>query len=160
MAPIRRRRRLIGYDIRSIPAESDGTVTAASVKEALDEDVAAIMLTNPNTGGVFEREIVEIAKLIHEAGAYFYCDGANFNAIAGKVKPGDLGIDAMHFNLHKTFSTPHGGGGPGSGPVVLSKRLAPFAPFPFLVRDGEDVRLVENNAGDQGATRNKVPLAA
>ena len=136
---------LIGYAIRSIPAEPDGTVTASSVKEALSDDVAAIMLTNPNTGGVFEREIVEIAKLIHKAGAYFYCDGANFNAIAGKVKPGELGIDAMHFNLHKTFSTPHGGGGPGSGPVVLSKRLAPFAPFPFLVRDGADVRLVENS---------------
>ena len=137
---------LIGYKIRSIAAEPDGTVTAASVKEALDDDVAAIMLTNPNTGGVFEREIVEIAKLIHQAGAYFYCDGANFNAIAGKVKPGDLGVDAMHFNLHKTFSTPHGGGGPGSGPVVLSKRLAPFAPYPFLVRDGEGCRLVENSS--------------
>ena len=135
---------LIGYKVRSVPAQSDGTVTAASVKEALDEDVAAIMLTNPNTGGVFEREIVDIAKLIHEAGAYFYCDGANFNAIAGKVKPGDLGVDAMHFNLHKTFSTPHGGGGPGSGPVVLSKRLAPFAPYPFLQRGGDTGRLVEN----------------
>lgn len=138
---------LIGYKVRSVPAEADGTVTAASVKEALDDDVAAIMLTNPNTGGVFEREIVQIAKLIHEAGAYFYCDGANFTAIAGKVKPGDLGVDAMHFNLHKTFSTPHGGGGPGSGPVVLSKRLAPFAPYPFLLRDGDTCRLVEN-AGD------------
>ncbi|MCP4934905.1 MAG: glycine dehydrogenase subunit 2 [bacterium] len=135
---------LVGYKIRSVPAQEDGTVTVASVKEALDDDVAAIMLTNPNTGGVFEREIVEIAKLIHEVGAYFYCDGANFTAIAGKVKPGDLGVDAMHFNLHKTFSTPHGGGGPGSGPVVLSKRLAPFAPLPFLVKEGESTRLVEN----------------
>ena len=141
---------LIGYKIRSVPAQADGTVTVASVKEALDDDVAAIMLTNPNTGGVFEREIVKIAKLIHEAGAYFYCDGANFTAIASKVKPGDLGIDAMHFNLHKTFSTPHGGGGPGSGPVVLSKRLAAFAPYPFLVRDGETIRLVENSGDESG----------
>ena len=140
---------LIGYSVRSVRAQADGTVTAASVKEALDEDVAAIMLTNPNTGGVFEREIVEIAKLIHEAGAYFYCDGANFTAIAGKVRPGDLDVDAMHFNLHKTFSTPHGGGGPGSGPVVLSKRLAPFAPYPFLVQDGDTARLAESSADHQ-----------
>ena len=141
---------LIGYKIRSVPAEADGTVTVASVKQALDDDVAAIMLTNPNTGGVFEKEIVKIAKLIHEAGAYFYCDGANFTAIAGKVKPGELGVDAMHFNLHKTFSTPHGGGGPGSGPVVLSERLAPFAPYPFLVKDGDTMRLVENKSDDGG----------
>ncbi len=84
------------------------------------------MLTNPNTCGLFERDIIEIAKAVHEAGAYFYCDGANFNAIAGRVRPGDLGVDAMHINLHKTFSTPHGGGGPGAGPVVLSARLAAF----------------------------------
>jgi glycine dehydrogenase subunit 2 len=90
------------------------------------------MLTNPNTCGIFEPQIVEIAKALHAVGAYFYCDGANFNAIVGKVRPGDLGIDAMHINLHKTFSTPHGGGGPGAGPVVLSERLADFAPVPFL----------------------------
>ena len=89
------------------------------------------MLTNPNTCGLFEREIVEIAEAVHAAGAYFYCDGANFNAIVGKVRPGDLGVDAMHINLHKTFSTPHGGGGPGAGPVVLSAALAPYAPLPL-----------------------------
>ena len=96
------------------------------------------MLTNPNTCGLFERDIVEIAEAVHAAGAYFYCDGANFNAIVGKVRPGDLGVDAMHINLHKTFSTPHGGGGPGAGPVVLSEALAPFAPVPFvpLTADG------------------------
>jgi glycine dehydrogenase subunit 2 len=107
------------------------------------------MLTNPNTCGLFEPDIVAIAEAIHEAGAYFYCDGANFNAIVGKARPGDLGVDAMHINLHKTFSTPHGGGGPGSGPVVLSGRLAPFAPVPFL-RDGEGFALVEHaaEAGD------------
>lgn len=148
---------LIGYRVRSVAAEADGTVKAASVKEALDDEVAAIMLTNPNTGGVFEREIVEISKLIHAAGAYFYCDGANFTAIAGKVQPGDLGVDAMHFNLHKTFSTPHGGGGPGSGPVVLSKRLAPFAPYPFIVRDGDACRLVESS-GDHETSEEQQPF--
>ena len=109
------------------------------MKALLGPDVAAIMLTNPNTCGLFERDIVEIAGAVHEAGAYFYCDGANFNAIVGKVRPGDLGVDAMHINLHKTFSTPHGGGGPGAGPVVLSAALAPFAPVPFVVRDGDGI---------------------
>ena len=98
------------------------------------------MLTNPNTCGLFEPQIIEIAEAVHEAGAYFYCDGANFNAIMGVVRPGDLGIDAMHINLHKTFSTPHGGGGPGAGPVVLSEALAPFAPVPFVAASGRTGR--------------------
>ena len=115
-------------------------------KAKLGPDVAAIMLTNPNTCGLFEGEVKEIADAVHAAGAYFYCDGANFNAIAGKVRPGDLGVDAMHINLHKTFSTPHGGGGPGAGPVVLSERLAPFAPIPLLVADGQGLRLIEDQA--------------
>ena len=102
------------------------------------------MLTNPNTCGLFERQIVDIADVVHEAGGYFYCDGANFNAIVGKTRPGELGVDAMHINLHKTFSTPHGGGGPGAGPVTLSSRLAPYAPIPFVVRDADGLRLVEN----------------
>ena len=102
-------------------------VGAEAVRAALAPDVAAIMLTNPNTCGLFERNIVEIAEAVHAAGAYFYRDGANFNAVMGKARPGDLGVDAMHINLHKTFSTPHGGGGPGAGPVVLSARLAPYA---------------------------------
>jgi glycine dehydrogenase subunit 2 len=105
------------------------------MKPLLGPEVAAIMLTNPNTCGLFEPQIVEIAEALHAAGAYFYCDGANFNAIVGKVRPGDLGVDAMHINLHKTFSTPHGGGGPGAGPVVLSERLAPYAPVPFVRAD-------------------------
>ena len=121
-APIRRPPRWSATRVRSVPAGADGTVGAEAVRAALAPDVAAIMLTNPNTCGLFEREIVEIAAALHEAGAYFYCDGANFNAIVGKVRPGDLGVDAMHINLHKTFSTPHGGGGPGAGPVVLSGR--------------------------------------
>ena len=135
---------LIGFSVRAVPAGPDGTVSVAAVKAALGPDVAAIMLTNPNTCGLFEREIVEIAEAMHGAGAYFYCDGANLNAILGKARPGDLGVDAMHINLHKTFSTPHGGGGPGSGPVVLSQRLAPYAPVPFIVeRDGR-LDLVEH----------------
>jgi glycine dehydrogenase subunit 2 len=106
------------------------------------------MLTNPNTCGLFEREIIEIAEAVHEAGAYFYCDGANFNAIMGVVRPGDLGIDAMHINLHKTFSTPHGGGGPGAGPVVLSAALAPFAPVPFVRKGDVGHELVEHTEGE------------
>ncbi len=139
----------LGYKVRVVPAGGKGTVDVADVKKALGPDVAAIMLTNPNTAGLFEPEIVEIAKAVHEAGAYFYADGANFNAIMGLVRPGDLGVDAMHINLHKTFSTPHGGGGPGAGPVVLSDALAPYAPVPFLTREGGDLGLEETyGAGD------------
>ncbi|MEM8973881.1 MAG: aminomethyl-transferring glycine dehydrogenase subunit GcvPB [Pseudomonadota bacterium] len=136
----------MGYSVRTLPTKEDGTVSVDAVREALDETVAGIMLTNPNTCGLFEPEVVAIADAVHEAGAYFYCDGANFNAIVGKVRPGDLGIDAMHINLHKTFSTPHGGGGPGSGPVVFSEALAPYAPLPYTIRDGESFRLVEDGA--------------
>ena len=103
---------LCGYTVKAIPATEDGRVDLEALKQALGPDVAAIMLTNPNTCGLFERDIKEIADAVHAAGAYFYCDGANFNAIVGKVRPGDLGVDCMHINLHKTFSTPHGGGGP------------------------------------------------
>ena len=140
---------LVGYSVRAIRAGSAGSVSAAAVKEALGPDVAAIMLTNPNTCGLFEKEIAAIAEAVHEAGAYFYCDGANLNAIMGKTRPGDLGIDAMHINLHKTFSTPHGGGGPGAGPVVLSEALAPYAPAPFVA----DGKLVEHTAGTQSFGR-------
>lgn len=143
---------LIGFTVKPVPAREDGTVRVEDVKALLGPDVAAIMLTNPNTCGIFEPEVVEIAAAMREAGAYFYCDGANFNAIVGKARPGDLGIDAMHINLHKTFSTPHGGGGPGSGPVVLSARLAPFAPVPFVRRKGDGFELVENADDAPGST--------
>jgi glycine dehydrogenase subunit 2 len=136
----------LGFTVRAIEAREDGTVSVEAVRAKLGPDVAAMMLTNPNTCGLFEPEIAEIAAALHEAGAYLYCDGANFNAIAGKVRPGELGVDAMHINLHKTFSTPHGGGGPGAGPVVLSEALAPFAPLPFVVKDGEAFRLIEHAA--------------
>ncbi len=137
----------LGYSVRSIPARDDGTVDVQVVKDALTPEVAAIMLTNPNTCGLFEPEVIEIAEAVHAAGAFFYCDGANFNAIMGVVRPGDLGIDAMHINLHKTFSTPHGGGGPGAGPVVLSEALAPFAPVPFVKMGDGPLALVEHADG-------------
>ncbi|HEY3697661.1 aminomethyl-transferring glycine dehydrogenase subunit GcvPB [Phenylobacterium sp.] len=137
----------VGYDVTEIAQTEDGRVDLADLEAKLGPDVAAIMVTNPNTCGLFERDILEIARLTHAAGAYFYCDGANFNAIVGRVRPGDLGVDAMHINLHKTFSTPHGGGGPGAGPVVLSEALAPFAPAPWIVSDGEGLRLEEAQTG-------------
>jgi glycine dehydrogenase subunit 2 len=141
---------MAGFTVQEIPATEDGHVDADAMEAALGPDVAAIMLTNPNTCGLFEPRIKEMADAAHAAGAYFYCDGANFNAIAGRVRPGDLGVDAMHINLHKTFSTPHGGGGPGAGPVVLSERLAAYAPLPLLVHDGNEFRMIEHadEAGD------------
>ncbi|MFZ5617513.1 MAG: aminomethyl-transferring glycine dehydrogenase subunit GcvPB [Pseudomonadota bacterium] len=132
-----------GFVVDAIPADETGRVDLEAFRAKLGPDVAAIMVTNPNTCGLFERDIKALADAVHEVGGYFYCDGANFNAIAGKVRPGDLGVDAMHINLHKTFSTPHGGGGPGSGPVVLSEALAPFAPVPFVVRENGGFHLVE-----------------
>ncbi|MBL8838017.1 MAG: aminomethyl-transferring glycine dehydrogenase subunit GcvPB [Alphaproteobacteria bacterium] len=133
----------IGFTVDPIPAGPDGRVDIAAMKAKLGPDIAGLMLTNPNTCGLFERDIIEIARLIHESGGYFYCDGANFNAIVGRVRPADLGIDAMHINLHKTFSTPHGGGGPGSGPVVFSQALAPYVPVPYVVHGPDGFRLVE-----------------
>jgi glycine dehydrogenase subunit 2 len=133
-----------GFSIESIPATAEGRIDLAALTARLGPDVAGVMITNPNTCGLFERDLKAISDAVHAAGGYVYCDGANFNAIVGKVRPGDLGVDAMHINLHKTFSTPHGGGGPGSGPVVLSEALAPFGPLPFTARmtDGV-VHLIE-----------------
>jgi len=136
-----------GYAIDNIAANARGRVDLAALKASLGSDVAALMLTNPNTCGLFEDEILEIAAAVHAAGAFFYCDGANFNAIVGRVRPADLGIDALHLNLHKTFSTPHGGGGPGSGPVVLAASLAPYAPLPWIVHGDNGLGLVERAQG-------------
>ena len=135
---------LCGFSVQSIKATQDGRVDLAALKGALSSDVAGLMLTNPNTCGLFERDMIAIGDAVHAAGAYFYCDGANFNAIVGRVKPGALGIDAMHINLHKTFSTPHGGGGPGAGPVVFSERLSRYAPLPLFVQDANGFRLIED----------------
>ena len=139
-----------GFSVDAIPSDARGRVDVKAFADKLDDDVAGIMITNPNTCGLFEPDMIEIAELIHDAGGYFYCDGANFNAIVGRVRPGDLGIDCMHINLHKTFSTPHGGGGPGAGPVVLSDALAPFAPVPWVVHGEDGFSLVEHadDAGD------------
>lgn len=142
-----------GFTVDEIPGRDDGRVHLDDVKAKLGPDVAAIMITNPNTCGLFEPEVKRIADAVHEAGAYFYCDGANYNAIVGKVRPGDLGVDAMHINLHKTFSTPHGGGGPGAGPTVLSAALAPFAPVPHIVLKGETRELREHTNGTQAFGR-------
>jgi glycine dehydrogenase subunit 2 len=121
-----------GYRVESIPANARGRVDLDALTARLGPDIAAVMITNPNTCGLFEPDMIAISDAVHAAGGLVYCDGANFNAIVGRVRPGDLGIDAMHINLHKTFSTPHGGGGPGSGPVVFSEALTPFAPLPFV----------------------------
>ena len=126
-----------GYKVEDIPAIAAGRVDLDALKARLGPDVAAVMITNPNTCGLFEPDMKAISDAVHAAGAFVYCDGANFNAIVGRVRPGDLGVDAMHINLHKTFSTPHGGGGPGSGPVVLSAALAPFAPLPFVAKNAD-----------------------
>ena len=144
-----------GYRVEDIPATPEGRVDVAALKARLGPDVAGVMITNPNTCGLFEKDFREIADAVHAAGGYVYCDGANFNAIVGKVRPGDLGVDAMHINLHKTFSTPHGGGGPGSGPVVLSEALAPFAPLPFIRQNADDgsfYLVEEENREESGPT--------
>src|SRR5262245_20729489 len=141
---------LLGYRIEAVPARADGTVDPEEVSKRLSPEVAAIMLTNPNTCGLFERDVVAIAEAVHAVGAFFYADGANFNAIVGKVRPGDLGVDAMHINLHKTFSTPHGGGGPGAGPVALSVALAPFMPVPYAVVGADGARYVEHVGDSKG----------
>ncbi len=134
-----------GYRVEDIPAPS-GRIDTAALIARLGPDVAGVMITNPNTCGLFESDLKDISDAVHAAGGFVYCDGANFNAIVGRVRPGDLGVDAMHINLHKTFSTPHGGGGPGSGPVVFSAALAPYAPLPFVDRDGDNFLLVEEES--------------
>ncbi|MBU1423009.1 MAG: aminomethyl-transferring glycine dehydrogenase subunit GcvPB [Bacteroidetes bacterium] len=127
-----------GFKSVNVKSNSRGTIDIEDLKKNLSEDVAGIMITNPNTLGIFEKDIVQIEKLIHDAGALMYMDGANLNALLGLVRPGELGIDAVHINLHKTFSTPHGGGGPGAGPVVVSKRLIPFLPTPLIEKKNSE----------------------
>jgi len=127
-----------GFTVREIPTGPDGDVDIAALKGILGPQTAGIMLTNPSTVGVFDRGIREIADLVHQVGGLLYYDGANLNAILGKVRPGDMGFDVIHMNLHKTFSTPHGGGGPGAGPVGVSPRLEPYLPIPLVSFDGHD----------------------
>ena len=128
---------MVGYDVQEIPTGPDGEVDLEAFKAALGPHVAAVMLTNPSTLGIFESRILEISSAAHEAGAQLYYDGANLNAIAGRARPGDMGFDVMHLNLHKTFTTPHGGGGPGTGPVGVKEHLYEFLPQPVVRWDGE-----------------------
>jgi glycine dehydrogenase subunit 2 len=143
----------LGFEVESVSANARGRVNKEELISKLDSHTAAIMLTNPNTCGLFEGETVEIADAVHKAGAYFYGDGANYNALVGRVRPADLGMDVMHINLHKTFSTPHGGGGPGSGPVVFSERLANYVPIPYVKSEGSKLKLVED---EQAASKDGI----
>ncbi|MFP4610493.1 MAG: aminomethyl-transferring glycine dehydrogenase subunit GcvPB [Thiohalophilus sp.] len=136
---------MCNYKVREIPTNDEGDVDLEALKAAVGPQTAGIMLTNPSTLGVFERRIKEIADIVHEAGGLLYYDGANLNAILGKVKPGDMGFDVIHMNLHKTFSTPHGGGGPGAGPVGVSQRLEPYLPVPLLSKEGDQYRWLTDN---------------
>lgn len=152
---------MCGFEVRSMPTKETGCLTIEAFKEALYKtdpngaDVAGMMVTNPNTCGLFERDILEISNLLHEAGGYFYCDGANFNALVGKVRPADFGVDVMHINLHKTFSTPHGGGGPGSGPICCTEELAEYMPVPSVIQR-EDGAFALEQEDDRSATLGKL----
>lgn len=148
---------MCGYKIRVIPTKEGGRVTIDAFKEALGDgkDVAGMMVTNPNTCGLFETDIAEIVDLLHEAGGYFYCDGANFNALVGKIRPGDFGVDVMHINLHKTFSTPHGGGGPGSGPICVAESLRPYVPTPVVIKENNSYRLEKDGERETSCGRLK-----
>ncbi len=135
----------VGYAVENLKSNANGMVDIASLESQMNEDVAALMLTNPNTLGVFEQEIHKIADLMHAKGGLLYMDGANMNALVGKARPGDFGVDVMHLNLHKTFSTPHGGGGPGSGPVAIKKILEPFLPTPIVIEKQDGTLGLEYN---------------
>ncbi len=133
---------MCGYKAREIPTDAQGDVDLEALKATVGPQTAGLMLTNPSTLGVFERRIVDIAAVVHEAGGLLYYDGANLNAILGKVRPGDMGFDVIHLNLHKTFSTPHGGGGPGAGPVGVGERLLPYLPVPLVAKEDDTYRLL------------------
>ncbi len=134
---------MCGYQVREIPTDRQGDVDLDALRAAVGPHTAGLMLTNPSTLGVFEQTIVDIQRIVHDAGGLTYYDGANLNAILGRVRPGDMGFDVIHMNLHKTFSTPHGGGGPGAGPVGVSERLLPFLPIPLVVEERGFYRLAE-----------------
>ena len=134
---------MAGFTVVNIPSGPDGCVDVEALRQAVGADTAGLMLTNPNTVGIFDKNILEITKIVHDAGGLCYYDGANLNAVMGVVRPGDMGFDVIHLNLHKTFSTPHGGGGPGSGAVGCKKLLAPFLPGPVVAADGTGCHLVQ-----------------
>src|SRR5690606_9484429 len=128
---------MCGYRVVQVQTNERGGVDVEALKALVSDRTAGLMLTNPNTLGLFEEDIVEMARIVHEAGGLLYYDGANANAILGICRPGDMGFDIVHFNLHKTFSTPHGGGGPGAGPIAVRDDFVPFLPVPVLERDGD-----------------------
>lgn len=134
-----------GFDVVEVKSNMDGTVNVEALKEALNDEIAGIMLTNPNTLGIFEKDILEIKTLVHDAGGLLYYDGANLNPILGLARPGDMGFDIMHINLHKTFSTPHGGGGPGSGPVGVVEHLVEFLPKPVVKKENDQFTIEFDN---------------
>ncbi len=142
---------LVGYEAVVIKSSKEGLVDVEELKKVLNTETAAVMLTNPNTLGLFEKDIAEISRLAHDAGAFLYMDGANLNALLGIVRPGDMGFDVVHFNLHKTFSTPHGGGGPGAGPIGVSEKLTPFIPVPTVEKDGDRYYLDYNRPKSVGS---------
>ncbi len=143
-----------GYDVKEIASNEEGIIDVKTLKENLNSDVAALMVTNPNTLGIFEKNIVEIARVLHDNGSLLYMDGANLNALMGIVRPGDLGVDVLHLNLHKTFSTPHGGGGPGSGPVGVADYLKDYLPVPRIERDGDKFVVSFYNEKSIGRVKN------
>ena len=128
---------ICGYSVENLKSNAEGMVDIGALASQMNEDIAGLMLTNPNTLGIFEREIAKIADILHQKGGLLYMDGANMNALVGKTRPGDFGVDVMHLNLHKTFSTPHGGGGPGSGPVACKKALEPYLPKPTIIEKAD-----------------------
>jgi glycine dehydrogenase subunit 2 len=142
---------MAGFRTVTIPSRPDGGVDLGELRAALGPDTAAVMLTNPSTLGIFEHRVVELLEAVHEAGALAYMDGANMNAVLGRFRPGDAGFDVMHFNLHKTFSTPHGGGGPGAGPIAVAEHLAPFLPTPLVVAEPDGGYRLERD-GERPAT--------
>jgi glycine cleavage system P protein (glycine dehydrogenase) subunit 2 len=145
---------IAGYEVENIKSESHGQIDVEKLRELVTDDVAALMITNPSTLGIFEERIPEIAEILHAKGALLYMDGANMNALTGITRPGDQGVDVMHLNLHKTFSTPHGGGGPGAGPVAMKKILEPFKPVPVLVeKEGGKLRLESQRPDSIGKVR-------
>ena len=149
---------LAGFRIIQVPTGPNGYVEVGDIEAVLDNNVAALMLTNPNTLGIFERNIPKIADMLHARDALLYVDGANLNAILGLVRPGDFGADVMQFNLHKTFSTPHGGGGPGSGPIAVSERLLPFLPAPSVKKDAEDRYALDWSGAGKGDRLGRVKV--
>jgi glycine dehydrogenase subunit 2 len=132
---------MAGYQLRKVATDPRGNIDVADLRRTVDERTAGLMLTNPSTLGLFDENIVEIARVFHDAGALLYYDGANLNAVCGISRPGDMGFDIVHFNLHKTFSQPHGGGGPGGGPIAVRRQLEPFLPVPAVVRGDDGFRL-------------------